>query len=630
MNFLKGILSIRHSFRNTCQPGRINGFDRCFQVVELCTARRDRVTPVLVKTQILKFYQPHMGKQRPFMGITEPRLGIIEPHWGIIEPLLGITKPAKGINKPNLGDFVISSAASEAKTSIIARTSAKAVDSLYAQIRLRTSNHLDSYYLKITFSEPSLDIRTSSFVYNYYVRKNSSKTFRTMMNVPVALPPSCEKKFRGHSIVKQVKRSRDREPSRLPKKILRSMKKRKIRCKLKCILRKYTPKSSRLYGLVTHYKLWYVTYLHKCECFFSNFSKLKRLTASKLLQNNKRITSPCLNNRQKTKSTSNTKRYCVSRMNLLTSGDIELNPGPEQNSNSQTILSEGSAMLLNLRLHRLGLRPVDVGGDGDCFFRAVSHQLYGDPNHHLLIRQAGVQFLSNNPERFIESSTENSWNEYIKNMSMQGTWCDALIVQAIADCQNVLIHIIESHENFAGETLIQPHYLSQHPPTTIYLGHLDELHYVSTAAVTCGSDASENRHSTYFRSTEQDVLFEQPQNSSPKRKRDAYMRKYRKRVKTSESLKGELTSCEKNQNTECQSEYNKGMNTSEANTKKIENLISKFHDIVSHGPLYVCSCCDQLWYKHSVSPADKLTNSNAAAERYLHRKKKCQQPGVVV
>lgn len=480
MNFLKGVVSICHSFRSTGQPGRINGFDRCFQAVDLCTARRHKVTPVLAKTQMLKFYQPHMGKQRPFKGIIEPRLGIIEP-------LLGITKPAEGINKPYLGDFVISSAASEAKTSIIARTSAKAVDSLYAQICLSISNHIDSYYLKIIFSEPSLDIRTSGFVYNYYLRKSLSKTFRAMMNVAVALPPSFVKEFRGHSkLVKQVKRSRDREPSRLPKKIIRSMKKRKVRCKLKCILRKYTPKSSRLYGLLTHYKLWHVTYLHKCECFFSNFLKLKSLTASKLLQNNKRIASSCLNNHKITKSTSITKRRCVSRMKLLTSGDIELNPDPRQNLNSRTILSVGSTMLLNLRLCQLGLRPVDVGGDGDCFFRSVSHQLYGNTNHHLLIRQAGVQYLSNSPERFIESNTENSWNEYINNMSMQGTWCNALIVQAVADCQNVAIYIIESHENFAGETLIEPHYLAQHPPTTIYLGHLDELHYVSTAAVTCG------------------------------------------------------------------------------------------------------------------------------------------------
>ena len=115
------------------------------------------------------------------------------------------------------------------------------------------------------------------------------------------------------------------------------------------------------------------------------------MTAIKPLQNNKRITSSCLNNHKITKSTSSTRRHCVSRMKLLTSGDIGLNPGPEQNLNSQTMLSFGPTMLLNLRLRQLGLRPVDVGDGGDCFFRAVSRQLYGDPSHHLFVRQAGVQ-----------------------------------------------------------------------------------------------------------------------------------------------------------------------------------------------------------------------------------------------
>ena len=101
--------------------------------------------------------------------------------------------------------------------------------------------------------------------------------------------------------------------------------------------------------------------------FFSTFLKLKSVTASKPLQNNKQITSSCLNNHKITKLISSTKRHCVSRMKLLTSGDFQLNPGPEQNLNSQTILSVDSTMLLNLRLRQLGLRPVDVGGEGDCF-----------------------------------------------------------------------------------------------------------------------------------------------------------------------------------------------------------------------------------------------------------------------
>ena len=34
---------------------------------------------------------------------------------------------------------------------------------------------------------------------------------------------------------------------------------------------------------------------------------------------------------------------------------------------------------------------------------------------------------------------------------MQGTWWDELFVQAVADCQNVAIHIIESHANLLGK-----------------------------------------------------------------------------------------------------------------------------------------------------------------------------------
>lgn len=42
----------------------------------------------------------------------------------------------------------------------------------------------------------------------------------------------------------------------------------------------------------------------------------------------------------------------------------------------------------------------------------------------------------------------------------------------------------------------------------------------------------------------------------------------------------------------------------------IESVISKFHEIVAQGRLYICTCCDQLWYKHTVVNAKKLKKSN--------------------
>ena len=41
-------------------------------------------------------------------------------------------------------------------------------------------------------------------------------------------------------------------------------------------------------------------------------------------------------------------------------------------------------------------------------------------------------------------------------MSSQGTWADALIIQAVADALNVTIQIVESHQGFVPLTTVYP------------------------------------------------------------------------------------------------------------------------------------------------------------------------------
>ena len=72
------------------------------------------------------------------------------------------------------------------------------------------------------------------------------------------------------------------------------------------------------------------------------------------------------------------------------------------------------------------------------------------------IRTAGVQFMRDNPERFIESNTENSWLRYLNNMCIQGTWADALIIQAVEDALIVTIQIVETNQGFAPLTTVYP------------------------------------------------------------------------------------------------------------------------------------------------------------------------------
>ena len=62
-------------------------------------------------------------------------------------------------------------------------------------------------------------------------------------------------------------------------------------------------------------------------------------------------------------------------------------------------------------------------------------------------------------------------------MCIQGTWADALIIQAVADALKVTLQIVESHQGFAPLTTVYPvrkEILDLQLPGTI--GHIDECH----------------------------------------------------------------------------------------------------------------------------------------------------------
>ena len=70
---------------------------------------------------------------------------------------------------------------------------------------------------------------------------------------------------------------------------------------------------------------------------------------------------------------------------------------------------------------------------------------------------------------------------------MKGTWGDAMIIQAVADQLKLKITIAETHEEFREYSIIQP-VSSTQQLTDVYLGQIDEYHYVSTLACTLMSD----------------------------------------------------------------------------------------------------------------------------------------------
>ena len=76
-------------------------------------------------------------------------------------------------------------------------------------------------------------------------------------------------------------------------------------------MRKSTPKSFRLYSMVSDYKSWYVRYSNRSDgSVFASFLNLKGLIGKKMVHKSKQAIKPCLLNK-KEPTGSRTERYCA-------------------------------------------------------------------------------------------------------------------------------------------------------------------------------------------------------------------------------------------------------------------------------------------------------------------------------
>ena len=120
-------------------------------------------------------------------------------------------------------------------------------------------------------------------------------------------------------------------------------------------------------------------------------------------------------------------------------------------SNLETILSNRSSLVrevwgnsMSEQLAHFGLRKIDVIGDGNCFFRALSCQLSGHENDYTNLRSASVaQILENVGDYapFVHGGYRGI-DDYIMKMSRNGTFVDHLSVFATGRSinQNIIVH----------------------------------------------------------------------------------------------------------------------------------------------------------------------------------------------
>lgn len=138
--------------------------------------------------------------------------------------------------------------------------------------------------------------------------------------------------------------------------------------------------------------------------------------------------------------------------------------------------SESKARLAKvLDLYKVRLRPVEA--DGNCQFRALSVQLYGDETHHSALRQRVVQQFRERRDRY-EGYMLGSYEDYLERMARDSEWGDNVTLQAASDILNCEIHVLTDN---AGSDLLnlspEPREGGQQMDRPLCIAFVTEVHY---------------------------------------------------------------------------------------------------------------------------------------------------------
>lgn len=143
-------------------------------------------------------------------------------------------------------------------------------------------------------------------------------------------------------------------------------------------------------------------------------------------------------------------------------------------------------MIFLQKLAAMKLMVIDIDGDGNCLFRAISHQLFLTEDKHFELRQKCVEHMRKHRERF-ESFCSIPFDQYLAEMGKAGTWGDDLEIRALEEVFDRIVRIYSSNasdvcvplkNNFEEENLltgVSPIILSYHG-NSHYNSILDERH----------------------------------------------------------------------------------------------------------------------------------------------------------
>jgi len=126
-------------------------------------------------------------------------------------------------------------------------------------------------------------------------------------------------------------------------------------------------------------------------------------------------------------------------------------------------------------LKKRGLEMAEQEGDGNCLFRAVSLQVYGDPNNHAEVRKRCMDFMAKDEAHFAQFIPDEPFGEYVRRKRVIGVHGNNPEIQAISELFNRPVEIYEPENGANPINIFQGEYKTSDDP--IRLSYHDGNHY---------------------------------------------------------------------------------------------------------------------------------------------------------
>lgn len=97
------------------------------------------------------------------------------------------------------------------------------------------------------------------------------------------------------------------------------------------------------------------------------------------------------------------------------------------------------------------MEEVNVRGDGNCMFRAISASVFGDEKRHAIVRSKCLAEMSRHP-RVYRPYVPEPWLRFLSRMGSNRTWGDQVALSAIATAYGISITVHDASSQNAYTT----------------------------------------------------------------------------------------------------------------------------------------------------------------------------------